>query len=114
MPWLIQEPTKPALFYWYKHLQTDELLGAWLFLIATGIPLYVCMYYFAYEFVITALVALFVLLSASSALHVGVFHAESVVFLLFGLVRRGGVCVRQLSLRSLLLSKRKGYNTTYR
>jgi hypothetical protein len=55
-----------------------------------------------------------VFLSASSAVHVGVFHAESVVFLLYGLMRRGGVCVRQLSLRSLLLSKRKGHYTTYR
>lgn len=30
-----EEPPKRALFYWYKHLQSDELLGAWLFLLGT-------------------------------------------------------------------------------
>ena len=50
----------------------------------------------------------FVTLSASGAIHVGILHAKSVVFLLHGIVRRGGVCIRQLSLRGLLLSQRKG------
>ena len=55
---------------------------------------------------------LIVCFSAGSAIHVGVLPVESVGFLFHGLVRRGGVCVRQLSLRGLLLSKRKGYHNT--
>ncbi len=30
-----EEPPKRALFYYYKHLQSDELLGAWMFLFGT-------------------------------------------------------------------------------
>ena len=30
-----EEPPKQPLFYYFKHLQTDELLGGWLFLIGT-------------------------------------------------------------------------------
>lgn len=30
-----EEPPKTPLFHKFKHLQTDELLGAWLFLIGT-------------------------------------------------------------------------------
>lgn len=41
-----EEPPKTPLFHWYKHLQTDELLGAWLFLIGTipAVP-YILVYY---------------------------------------------------------------------
>jgi hypothetical protein len=31
-----EEPPKRPLFYFYKHFQTDELLGAWLFLVGTA------------------------------------------------------------------------------
>lgn len=31
-----EEPPKRALFYYNKHFQTDELLGAWLFLFGTA------------------------------------------------------------------------------
>lgn len=30
-----EEPPVRPIFYWYKHCQTDELLGAWLFLVGT-------------------------------------------------------------------------------
>lgn len=30
-----EEPPKQPLFHYYKHFQTDELLGAWLFLFGT-------------------------------------------------------------------------------
>ena len=30
------EPPQRALFYYFKHLQSDELLGAWLFLLGTA------------------------------------------------------------------------------
>lgn len=30
-----EEPPKRAFFYWFKHAQTDELLGAWMFLFGT-------------------------------------------------------------------------------
>lgn len=30
-----EEPRQRPLFWWYKHLQNDELLGAWLFLLGT-------------------------------------------------------------------------------
>eukprot|EP01031_Cornospumella_fuschlensis_P043243 gene43243-52856_t len=30
-----EEPPQQALFYWNKHFQTDELLGAWFFLFGT-------------------------------------------------------------------------------
>ena len=35
-----EEPPKQPLFHFYRHLQTDELLGAWLFLLGTvpGVP----------------------------------------------------------------------------
>lgn len=36
-----EEPPKRPIFYWYKHCQTDELLGAWLFLVGT-IPAVPC------------------------------------------------------------------------
>jgi hypothetical protein len=31
-----EEPHRQPYFYWNKHLQTDELLGAWLFLFGTA------------------------------------------------------------------------------
>ena len=30
-----EEPSKKPLFYWFKHLCTDELLAAWFFLLGT-------------------------------------------------------------------------------
>ena len=30
-----EEPPKVAFFHWFRHFQTDELLGAWFFLIGT-------------------------------------------------------------------------------
>lgn len=41
------EPPKPPLFKEYKHLQTDELLGAWMFLFGTvpAVP-YILIYFF--------------------------------------------------------------------
>jgi len=42
-----EEPPQQPLFYYFKHLQTDELLGAWLFLLGTAPAIPYSLVYFS-------------------------------------------------------------------
>lgn len=69
-----EEPPRQAICYWYKHLQTDELLGAWCFMLGTAPALPYTLVYFLIDPTVTFLGAL-----AGS----GVGVLGSVVFVMF-------------------------------
>jgi len=68
-----EEPPRQAFFYWFKHLQTDELLGAWCFMLGTAPAVPYTLVYFIVDPTFTFLGAL-----AGS----GVFVLGSIVFVM--------------------------------
>jgi hypothetical protein len=77
-----EEPPQQALFYWNRHFQTDELLGAWLFLFGTipGVP-YILVFFLIEPsaFYFFALIAVVVFTLASGLFVVACYPSDKVL-----------------------------------